>query len=653
MTRHTPIAVFATLAFAGSVACGSEAADPVGPGTPSNPPPPPPAVVASLEIGSSSVAVLEGSSATIGIVARDAAGTVIQNPSVLWASNSSAVATVSLDANSSGRVTGAGHGQTTIVATAGTVSIEVTVTVARAGPAYSRSFSNSTLIAARAQLWDVWGRSENDVWMVGADATVVRFDGVAYAALQPSGLDGTMRGVTGVGSTTWVVGAEADGTGVVVRYDDGRETSVTLDGSFPSFWDVWAATSTDVWAVGIGPAPVMRYDGQSWTPFELPGEAFGAVAVWGTGPDDVWILGGSALFRFDGETVEAIEVPATGLISLWGDSQGRVWVSGSVGTVLSYDVDTGVWTDHAGELAHIFPAFAGQDLGAVWGSGPDDVWFGGNGGTLIHYNGASFTRIADTGSGSVPGIWGAHHKVWAVSGQQGGVLIGVDLSQAPPPDGVISDILPSSQAAGQTVTLLGSGFPRGLDARRVRFRTGEVTSYGFGFHSINPSQLLVRLPSNHPVGPATLELLDAVGLPVAPPVNFTITVELAAPVFDELEEMSWSPGSNGCESLLGASESDGVLRLDSGGAIGASAHGLNSVNAGIRLRQGDRTWTLTPHCHHWPATGGSIGVIARLPLSTDLDDQGQIALTAGPAQIQVRNGNSPWSDNRSVTLEIP
>jgi len=123
---------------------------------------------------------------------------------------------------------------------------------------------------------------------------------------------------------------------------------------------LWAASDTDVWAVGG--AAVLHFDGASWS--RLPDSSAALHAVWGSGPDDVWLVGDQ------------------GTVFRWGAS-GAVRV----------------------------PAGTASSLRAVGGRSPSDVWIGGVN-FLAHWDGTAFTPSSV--NATVTGIWGdsAGHAVF-------------------------------------------------------------------------------------------------------------------------------------------------------------------------------------------------------------------------------------------------
>jgi hypothetical protein len=159
-------------------------------------------------------------------------------------------------------------------------------------------------------LISVWGRSDHDVWSVGSDtrdgrgALILHYDGTAWE-----------RRVLGLAHDLWWVNGLASGPifmsgseGVIVRVDGERYEVMATPPTLGIAYGVWAASATDVWAVGGDPLHgtgsfVWRYDGSVWAVVDVPTPTdVGAYyKVWGTRPDDVWIAGlQGTLLHFDG-----------------------------------------------------------------------------------------------------------------------------------------------------------------------------------------------------------------------------------------------------------------------------------------------------------------------------------------------------------------
>ena len=146
-----------------------------------------------------------------------------------------------------------------------------------------------------ADLNDVWITSGSDAWAVGANGTLMHWDGAAWGPYPISSEAGpvpTLRAVWGAGAKdVWAVGLN----GTVARYD-GSVWTVTRSGELYSLNDIWGSSASDVYAVGSD-GTVLHFDGSTWTEQQTAvGETLNA--VWGSSDKNVLIAGeGGALLR--------------------------------------------------------------------------------------------------------------------------------------------------------------------------------------------------------------------------------------------------------------------------------------------------------------------------------------------------------------------
>jgi cysteine-rich repeat protein len=193
-------------------------------------------------------------------------------------------------------------------------------------------------------LSSAWASGDNDIYAVGAQGTVLHFDGTSWST-EPSG-------------TTQPLSA------------------------------VWGSGPSDVFVVG-GAGTILHRSGASWTVM-TSGTTQYLTAVWGTGPTNVYVAGLSGtLLHYDGASWSAISTGTSlHLRGVWGSSATDVFVVGESSVVLHYDGTR--WTlSTAGYLTNLL---------GVWGSGPRDVFAAGESGGL-HYDGTTWSPSAPSGTG--------------------------------------------------------------------------------------------------------------------------------------------------------------------------------------------------------------------------------------------------------------
>ena len=154
-----------------------------------------------------------------------------------------------------------------------------------------------------------WGGT--DVWASGghvAIATVFTgFDVYRYpgsgTTWSPEAVPGqTLQSVFGLSPTDIF----ASGLFDMLHWNGVEWTQQTTPSGY--WWDLWAAASDDVWAVGDG---IIHYDGSTWSQIDLGFEP-DLRSVVGTGPDDVFAAGDvGLLMHWDGDGWEEIRTGTT------------------------------------------------------------------------------------------------------------------------------------------------------------------------------------------------------------------------------------------------------------------------------------------------------------------------------------------------------
>jgi len=300
---------------------------------------------------------------------------------------------------------------------------------------------------------DAFQVGADDVWLVGAAGTIVRFAGGKLSAI-PSPTS-TLAAIWATGRDDVWVG------GMAGQYHwDGQvwsQIGITTSPSARGVDAFWGCAKSDIWAMG----PVAtRWDGQNWAWVKVPSDVLltdgGFRDVWGSACNDVWAgsllesSGTGAIYHFDGsawakvEARPAEQLAGIGRSDVWSLAQGRLFHSNGVdpGVLVSDRVVSlssigkdavGIMNDtHAvsllasGGASTSLPAPAPDATRTLRGWARDDLWALGAGGTAAHWNGENWqsrlpawllsrdeaTRV--TGSGP--------DDLWAVVG--GGLLHG-------------------------------------------------------------------------------------------------------------------------------------------------------------------------------------------------------------------------------------
>ncbi len=181
------------------------------------------------------------------------------------------------------------------------------------------------------ELRGLWVRPRGDVWAVGKQGKVVRWNGERWKRndlARPVDLEAIWASPSG---ELWAVGQG----GATARTPGGAWT-ITLEsgGSTASLLGVWGSAPNDVWAVGEA-GTTLHWDGSSWTVVPT-GTDLRLNAVWGSARDEVFAVGGrGAVLRWNGQAWRPIRSGTRHpLQAVWGDGKGTVWVAGDNGTIV-------------------------------------------------------------------------------------------------------------------------------------------------------------------------------------------------------------------------------------------------------------------------------------------------------------------------------
>ena len=239
----------------------------------------------------------------------------------------------------------------------------------------------------------LWGSSSADVFVVGVDGHVFRYDGRNWNVMRTPTI-GVLWGVWG--ASTEDVFAVGEGLGIY-RYDG--SDWVQMHGPDPSrdIYSVWGVSGTQVFAVGDS-GTILHYDGGEWATMASPtGEDL--MGVWGASDADVFAVGDfGVILHYDGNTWSEMESgTAEWLSGVWGTSRADVIAVGASGTILHYDGS--VW-DRMGTPTT-------ENLWVVWGASRTDVFAVGNSSTILHYDGTTWVRMGNPATEDIFGVWGA------------------------------------------------------------------------------------------------------------------------------------------------------------------------------------------------------------------------------------------------------
>jgi len=220
-----------------------------------------------------------------------------------------------------------------------------------------------------------YGFGPGDVTVVGADGTVVHWDGTRWER-RPTPTTQRLWGVWGAGpNDMWTVGgnALADGDATLLHWD-GTDWSVVTPPAVTranvfAYFKVWGTSAGNVYAVGQR-GIVIHYDGASWTEVDTGlTSSQDLISLWGTGPDHLVIVGGrgnGVVVALDGTTWRTRSLsPLPGLNGIWMRNPGVAHVVGIEGTIATLDFATLDYTDVDTGTRTAYHAIFGDSSGRV------------------------------------------------------------------------------------------------------------------------------------------------------------------------------------------------------------------------------------------------------------------------------------------------
>ncbi|MDM8549267.1 hypothetical protein QUF72_04280 [Desulfobacterales bacterium HSG2] len=262
--------------------------------------------------------------------------------------------------------------------------------------AHARKYPMIPFITGIETLYDVWGTSAENVYVVGQSGTILHYDGETLTLME-SGTYFELRGIWGSSADDiFAVG----GGGTIIRYD-GKEWTPMDSGSDAWFNSVWGVSGSDVFAVGDG-GVILHYDGKQWTRMNS-GTDKDILAVWGNNGTDVFAVGKNGLIlHYAGSGWISMNSGTNSrLTGVWGSSGTDVFAVGFLpGIILHYDGRE--WTRSYNDSA-VF-------LFDLWGSGSDVFASGRNlyshDISLLHHDGAEWTPEEFDSRVFLNGVWG-------------------------------------------------------------------------------------------------------------------------------------------------------------------------------------------------------------------------------------------------------
>lgn len=231
-----------------------------------------------------------------------------------------------------------------------------------------------------AAILAVHGRSERDVWMVGAKGLVLRWDGVMLQRIT-TGVSADLNAVWAGPDEVWIVG----GKGTVLT---GSASTLSSARSLRDQTDLYAVHGGPDGRVWIGGAGGLAYrlEGGSFTPHSVE-SGFTVRSIWALGPDDAYAAtgrgdgSGGRLLHYVGvkDGWDLMASTTSPLFGVWAGSRDDVWAVGDKG-VLVHNLDQ-------------VPGGAGLALTRIAAASADAVFAVGKQGALLRLRAGGVQRM--------------------------------------------------------------------------------------------------------------------------------------------------------------------------------------------------------------------------------------------------------------------
>jgi hypothetical protein len=228
-------------------------------------------------------------------------------------------------------------------------------------------------------IYDVWAHTPSDVWVLGGDALIHRWNGASWQTTDPTPRGATtpeMRAISGVATDdVWVI----RGRNSVLHWD-GADW-ISRQPMVDNLVGIWAPGPNEVWIAGD---TVSHWTGTSWSPPRTP-QSPGSIpftAVGGSGPGDVWLLAGGYTMKVDADNWNIT-------VALSSDSRALALTPISTGGVWVLYQDTIASVSRVYQLTSTVPGtwvpgpVAPGGLNDLWLAPDGAMWGAGTGGALI------------------------------------------------------------------------------------------------------------------------------------------------------------------------------------------------------------------------------------------------------------------------------
>jgi len=267
-------------------------------------------------------------------------------------------------------------------------------------------------------LFAVWGQSQNDMYAVGANGTILKWDGQAWSSMS-SGVSTNLRAITAPKDKPALLLAGGDGSSLLT-FDGTKWNSNTNSLLKSAINGIGANTSGNIYMVGNGDMYV-RWDGnKKW---ERPA---GYVNINSNSLTGISFVPGSEEHFFSG-TSDFCERYASllywkqttntnnDLLGVWANSSA-IYVVGKNGTIARRP---------SGDGQNFTSMTSGTTttLRSVFGANDSMIFAVGDGGTALMWNGTNWSKIATNTAQPLYGVYAVNSSTIIAVGGSGTALI--------------------------------------------------------------------------------------------------------------------------------------------------------------------------------------------------------------------------------------
>ena len=180
------------------------------------------------------------------------------------------------------------------------------------------------------QLYGVWASSENNIFAVGLNGTIMHYSDNGWSALS-SGTSNDLYSVWGSSpNNVYAVGKE----GTIIKYDGSQWSSID-SGTSAVLKSIWGSAASNIFVVGES-STIIHFDGKSWSSMNA-GLNYNYHSVWGTSGTNVYATGeGSNCFiHYDGNTWKHKFSGVSLMHGIWASSKNNIYMVGPDGAILN------------------------------------------------------------------------------------------------------------------------------------------------------------------------------------------------------------------------------------------------------------------------------------------------------------------------------